>query len=256
MAGLNCGRWDYIFSFIKTFAENPNFVTPDRSKMVMGDAFLRAYSLELIRTCHRRGAFAMGGMAAQIPVKNNPEANDAAFARVRADKEREAGSGHDGTWVAHPDLVPVAMEVFDRLMPTPNNLHQMRADVVTSRMDLLKVHKGTRTEAGLRENIRVGIQYIEAWLRGKGAVPLYNLMEDAATAEISRTQVWQWMRHGATLEDGRVVTREMVMTLIDDEMQAFNGSAFATARRLFTEMATAPACRDFLTVPAYEALEA
>ena len=256
MAGLNCGRWDYIFSFIKTFAENPNFVTPDRSKMVMGDAFLRAYSLELIRTCHRRGAFAMGGMAAQIPVKNNPEANDAAFARVRADKEREAGNGHDGTWVAHPDLVPVAMEVFDRLMPTPNNLHQMRGDVVTSRMDLLKVHKGTRTEAGLRENIRVGIQYIEAWLRGKGAVPLYNLMEDAATAEISRTQVWQWMRHGATLEDGRVVTREMVMTLIDDEMQAFTGGAFATARRLFTEMATAPACRDFLTVPAYEALEA
>ncbi len=254
MAGLNCGRWDYIFSFIKTFAENPAFVTPDRSKMVMGEAFLRAYSKELIKTCHRRGAFAMGGMAAQIPVKNDPAANAAAFARVRADKEREAGDGHDGTWVAHPDLVPVAKEVFDRLMPGPNQLDRLREDVTTTRDDLLQVHAGTRSEAGLRENIRVGIQYIEAWLRGKGAVPLYNLMEDAATAEISRTQVWQWIRHGAATEDGEVVTRERVLTLIDDEMRAFSGGAFATARALFTELATAPACRDFLTVPAYEKL--
>ena len=254
MAGLNCGRWDYIFSFIKSFAENPAFVTPDRSKMVMGEAFLRAYSKELIKTCHRRGAFAMGGMAAQIPVKNDPAANDDAFARVRADKEREAGDGHDGTWVAHPDLVPVAMEVFDRLMPGPNQLDRLREDVVTTRDDLLRMHAGTRTEAGLRENIRVGIQYIEAWLRGKGAVPLYNLMEDAATAEISRTQVWQWIRHGAATEDGEIVTRERVLTLIDDEMRAFSGGEFATARALFTELATATACRDFLTVPAYSKL--
>ncbi len=254
MAGLNCGRWDYIFSFIKTFAENPAFVTPDRSKMVMGDAFLRAYSKALIKTCHHRGAFAMGGMAAQIPVKNDPAANDAAFARVRADKEREAGDGHDGTWVAHPDLVPVAMEVFNRLMPGANQLDKLREDVVTTRDDLLTMHAGTRTEAGLRENIRVGIQYIEAWLRGKGAVPLYNLMEDAATAEISRTQVWQWIRHGAATEDGQVVTRERVLTLIDDEMRAFSGGEFATARALFTELATAPTCRDFLTVPAYDKL--
>jgi malate synthase len=257
IAGLNCGRWDYIFSFIKTFAENANFLTPDRSKMVMGDAFLKAYSLELIKTCHRRGAFAMGGMAAQIPVKNNPEANAAAFARVKADKEREAGNGHDGTWVAHPDLVPVALEVFDRLMPQPNQLDKLRQDVETGRMDLLKLHDGTRTEAGLRENIRVGIQYIEAWLRGKGAVPLYNLMEDAATAEISRTQVWQWIRHGAALDDGRVVTKEMVLGLIDDEMSKFDVSSgeFPQAIKLFRELSTAPECRDFLTVPAYEVLD-
>ncbi len=254
MAGLNCGRWDYIFSFIKTFAENPAFVTPDRAKMVMGDAFLRAYSLQLITTCHRRGAFAMGGMAAQIPVKGDAEANAVAFARVRADKEREAGDGHDGTWVAHPDLVPVALEVFDRLMPGPNNLGTLREDVVTTRDSLLQVHTGTRSEQGLRENTRVGIQYIEAWLRGRGAVPLYNLMEDAATAEISRTQVWQWIRHGAALDDGRVVTRDLVLALIEDEMQAFNGGEFATARRLFTDLATAETCRDFLTVPAYEVL--
>lgn len=256
MAGLNCGRWDYIFSFIKTFAENPAFLTPDRSKMVMGEAFLSAYSKELIKTCHRRGAFAMGGMAAQIPVKNNPEANAAAFARVQADKEREASNGHDGTWVAHPDLVPVAMAVFDRLMPEPNQLHVMRNDIQTTQADLLKMHAGTRTEAGLRENIRVGVQYIEAWLRGKGAVPLYNLMEDAATAEISRTQVWQWIRHGAALEDGRVVTKAMVLDLIDDEISKLDtsGGEFATAIRLFTELSTADTCRDFLTVPAYEVL--
>jgi malate synthase len=255
MAGLNCGRWDYIFSFIKTFAENPRFVTPDRAKMTMGTAFLRAYSVELIRTCHRRRAFAMGGMAAQIPVKTDPAANDAAFARVRADKEREAGDGHDGTWVAHPDLVPVAMAVFDRMMPGPNQLSRLREDVDTARDDLLKVHDGTRTEQGLRENIRVGIQYIEAWLRGRGAVPLYNLMEDAATAEISRTQVWQWIRHTAALEDGRIVTREMVLELIDDEMRAFSGGRFDEARALFTDLATAAHCADFLTVPAYTALD-
>ena len=186
MAGLNCGRWDYIFSYIKRIGSHADALTPDRAAMTMGADFLRAYSLKLIQTCHRRGAFAMGGMAAQIPVKGDAAANETAFARVRADKEREAGDGHDGTWVAHPDLVPVAMEVFDRLMPAANQLGKMRGDVSVTREDMLKVHAGARTEAGLREDIRVGVQYIEAWLRGRGAVPLYNLMEDAATAEISR----------------------------------------------------------------------
>ena len=169
IVGLNCGRWDYIFSFIKRLRAHPAALTPDRAKMVMGDAFLRAYSELLIKTCHRRGAFAMGGMAAQIPVKGDPAANEAAFAKVRADKEREAKAGHDGTWVAHPDLVPVAMEVFDRVMPGPNQLGRLREDVTAGREQLLKVHEGARTEHGLRENIRVGVQYIEAWLRGRGA---------------------------------------------------------------------------------------
>src|SRR6202008_4907167 len=191
MAGLNCGRWDYIFSYIKRLGRQSDALTPDRSAMMMGKAFLGAYSLALIKTCHRRGAFAMGGMAAQIPVRGDATVNEAAFAKVRADKEREAGNGHDGTWVAHPDLVPVAMEVFDRLMPQPNQLGKLREDVTITREDLLGVHDGQRTEHGLRENIRVGVQYIEAWLRGKGAVPLYNLMEDAATADISRAQMWQ-----------------------------------------------------------------
>ena len=193
IVGLNCGRWDYIFSFIKRLGKNPAFLTPDRAAMTMGKAFLAAYSLLLIKTCHRRGAFAMGGMAAQIPIKGDPAANEAAFAKVRADKEREAGNGHDGTWVAHPDLVPVAQQVFDRLMPQANQLSVMRDDVEVTSADMIKVHDGARTENGLRENIRVGVQYLEAWLRGRGAVPLYNLMEDAATAEISRAQVWQWL---------------------------------------------------------------
>ena len=193
IVGLNCGRWDYIFSFIKRLGKNPAFLTPDRSEMTMGKAFLSAYSALLIKTCHRRGAFAMGGMAAQIPVKGDSKANEEAFAKVRADKEREARNGHDGTWVAHPDLVPIAMEVFDRLMPQPNQLSVLRDDVKASARELLEVHKGKRTDEGLRENLRVGVQYIEAWLRGRGAVPIYNLMEDAATAEISRAQVWQWL---------------------------------------------------------------
>src|SRR5271154_3038079 len=218
IVGLNCGRWDYIFSFIKRVGKNPAFLTPDRSEMTMGKAFLNAYSLLLIKTCHRRGAFAMGGMAAQIPVKGDKAANEAAFAKVRADKEREATNGHDGTWVAHPDLVPVAMEVFDRLMPGPNQLGVARDDVSVTRADLLLVHEGGHSEAGLRENIRVGVQYIEAWLRGRGAVPLYNLMEDAATAEISRAQIWQWLHQKAKLADGRVVTPELFKATLADEM--------------------------------------
>lgn len=263
IAGLNCGRWDYIFSFIKRLRKNPNFLTPDRAVMVMGSNFLAAYSLLLIKTCHRRNAFAMGGMAAQIPVKGNDEANQAAFAKVRADKEREATNGHDGTWVAHPDLVPVAMEVFNRVMPQANQVDKKRADVNITRDDMLSVHKGERTEAGLRENIRVGVQYIEAWLRGRGAVPLYNLMEDAATAEISRAQIWQWLYHGATLSDGRKVTPELFREVLKDEMakvraaigsENYDKGRFPEAVKLFEDMSLAPDFEEFLTLPAYKLL--
>jgi malate synthase len=262
MAGLNCGRWDYIFSYIKRLGRQPWALTPDRALMGMGSAFLRAYSLKLIQTCHRRGAFAMGGMAAQIPVKGDNAANKAAFARVRADKEREAGDGHDGTWVAHPDLVPVAMEVFDRLMPQANQLSRLREDVTVSQADMLEVHQGGRTEQGLRENIRVGVQYIEAWLRGRGAVPLYNLMEDAATAEISRAQIWQWIAQGAKLDDGRTVTAALFQSLLGEEMEAlkqvhygFADGAFPAAIRIFSQMSLSDRFEEFLTLPAYEALK-
>src|SRR5690606_22071740 len=215
-------------------------LTPDRAAMGMSGAFLRAYSLKLIQTCHRRGAFAMGGMAAQIPVKGNAEANAAAFAKVRADKEREAGDGHDGTWVAHPDLVPVAMEVFDRPMPQANQLSRLREDVDVGRAEMLRVHEGARTEAGLRENIRVALQYIEAWLRGRGAGPLYNLMEDAATAEISRAQIWQWIRHGADLDDGGIVDAGLFNRLLDEEVRSlgetFGAGRFPEAVQVFADL--------------------
>jgi malate synthase len=204
----------------------------------------------------------MGGMAAQIPVKGDPQANEAAFARVRADKEREAGDGHDGTWVAHPDLVPVAMEVFDRLMPEANQLGKLREDVEVTREDMLRVHEGQRTERGLRENIRVGVQYIEAWLRGRGAVPLYNLMEDAATAEISRAQIWQWIVQAAKLDDGRIVTRDLFKALLSEEMAdlrkvivGFDDGLFPEAIRIFSEMSLSEQFEEFLTLPAYEALK-
>ncbi len=264
IVGLNCGRWDYIFSFIKRLGKNRAFLTPDRSVMTMGQAFLNAYSLLLIKTCHRRGAFAMGGMAAQIPVKGDARANEAAFAKVRADKEREAGNGHDGTWVAHPDLVPIAREVFDRLMPQANQLDVLHDEVHVTAADLVKMHEGKRTEEGLRENIRVGVQYIEAWLRGRGAVPIYNLMEDAATAEISRAQVWQWIHLGAKLDDGREVTAEMFKTALAGEMErvrgevgdaAFEGGRFPEAIRLFSDMSLAGAFDEFLTLPAYRLID-
>jgi malate synthase len=232
--------------------------------MTMGKAFLNAYSLLLIKTCHRRGAFAMGGMAAQIPIKGDPAANEAAFAKVRADKEREAGAGHDGTWVAHPDLVPVAQAVFDRLMPQANQLSVMRDDVKVTREDMIALHDGARTENGLRENIRVGVQYLEAWLRGRGAVPLYNLMEDAATAEISRAQVWQWLRLKAKLDDGRVVTPELFKATFADEMakvraalgaQVYDNGRFAEATKLFEEMSLAPTFEEFLTLPACKLID-
>jgi malate synthase len=261
IAGLNCGRWDYIFSFIKRLGKNKRFLTPDRGVMTMDRAFLRAYSLLLIRTCHRRGAFAMGGMAAQIPVKGDAVKNEAAFTKVRQDKEREAGDGHDGTWVAHPDLVPVASEVFNRLMKTPNQLDKLRRDVQVTRDQMLEMHAGERTEEGLRQNIRVGIQYIEAWLRGRGAVPLYHLMEDAATAEISRAQVWQWLYHRAKLADGREVSQELFEAVLKDEMSkvrdaighsAYDSGRFKEAINLFREMSLAHDFAEFLTIPAYK----
>ena len=200
---LNCGRWDYIFSFIKVFRNHASMTLPDRSQVTMDKAFLKSYVDLLIRTCHKRGIHAMGGMAAQIPIKNDPAANDAALERVRQDKLREVKAGHDGTWLAHPGLIPIAKVVFDEYMKTPNQIAVKREDVHVKGEDLLKVHEGQITEQGLRLNVDVAIQYIESWLRGNGCVPIYNLMEDAATAEISRTQVWQWLRHGAKLNDDR-----------------------------------------------------
>ncbi len=263
IVGLNCGRWDYIFSYIKRIGGNKNYLLPDRGQVGMGAAFLKAYSLLLIKTCHRRGAHAMGGMAAQIPVKGDAAANDAAFAKVRADKDREASNGHDGTWVAHPALVPVAKQVFDALMPQANQIHRTRDDLTITREDLLEPHKGTTTEDGIRENIRVGVQYIGAWLTGRGAVPLYNLMEDAATAEISRTQIWQQLKHGAELNDGRAVTRGLVQALYDDEMatlkaqlgDGFEANRLLEAGALFLELVYAEDFKEFLTTPAYELIK-
>ncbi|TMQ60322.1 MAG: malate synthase A [Candidatus Eisenbacteria bacterium] len=263
-AGLNCGRWDYIFSFIKTRQHDPRAVLPDRSQVTMEQPNMRAYTQLAVRTCHRRGVHSMGGMAAQIPIKNDEAKNKAALDKVRADKLREVRDGHDGTWVAHPGLVPIAREVFEAHMKGPNQLERLREDVNATAADLLQVPTGTRTEEGLRLNVRVGIQYIEAWLRGNGCVPLYSLMEDAATAEISRAQVWQWLHHGATLTDGRRVTPELIGTVIDDEMtriereigtERFRSGRFPEARTLFEKISTAPRLETFLTLPAYEALE-
>jgi malate synthase len=253
-AGLNCGRWDYIFSSVKTLRADPSWVLPDRAQVTMEQPFLRAYTQLLVKTCHRRGAHAMGGMAAFIPIKGDPARNGGALAKVEADKLREVKGGHDGTWVAHPGLVPLARQVFDKHMPTPHQMHVLREDVSVAADDLLQVPQGTRTEAGLRHSIRVGVQYLEAWLRGLGCVPLYDLMEDAATAEISRTQIWQWIRHGARLDDGRAVTAPLVSGLLDEEMAAFRGGRFAEARAIFEELSTSAELAEFLTLPAYEAL--
>ncbi|RMF09372.1 MAG: malate synthase A, partial [Alphaproteobacteria bacterium] len=260
IVGLNVGRWDYIFSFIKVLRNKPEYTLPDRQQVVMGKAFLGAYARLLVQTCHRRGAFAMGGMAAQIPNRRDPEANEKAMAAVRADKEREVREGCDGTWVAHPDLVPVAREVFERLMEGDNQLDRIPSTEPVSQSDLLEIHDGERTEEGLRMNIRVGVQYIEAWLRGYGAVPLYNLMEDAATAEISRTQIWQWQKHGAKLANGSVVTNDLVDTLLDDEMaklkealgaDIYDSGRFPEAIEIFRTLSESDELAPFLTLPAY-----
>ena len=255
-AGLNCGRWDYIFSFIKKFRDKAGFVLPDRAEVTMDRAFLDAYVKLLIRTCHRRGAHALGGMAAQIPIKNDPQANETAMARVREDKLREVTAGHDGTWVAHPGLVPLAREIFDRHMPGPNQLARLRDDVRVGASDLLSVPRGEITEKGLRTNISVGIQYLEAWLRGSGCVPLYNLMEDAATAEISRSQVWQWLRHGAKLAGGSVITRGMVRGTIDEVTSSLPAAGrLPLASKIFEEMMFAEEFPEFLTLVAYDHID-
>jgi malate synthase len=260
-AGLNCGRWDYIYSFIKKFAEDPNCVMPDRGQVTMTAHFLRSYSLLLIKTCHRREIHAMGGMAAQIPIRDDPAANEVAMEKVRADKQREAGDGHDGTWVAHPGLVAIAKDIFDREMPQPNQIARKRQDVHVAASDLLAVPKGTITEAGLRQNLNVGIGYIEAWLRGIGCVPLYNLMEDAATAEISRAQIWQWIRHRAKLEDGRVVDATLCRKVLDEELAKLRQPAgpearYAEAASLVHQLIEAPGFPAFLTLPAYDMITA
>ena len=260
-AGLNCGRWDYIFSFIKKFRNRPDFVLPDRDQVTMTVEFMRAYSLLLIKTCHRRNAHAMGGMAAQIPIKGDDEANEKALAKVRADKEREAGDGHDGTWVAHPGLVPIAKEIFDRAMPEANQIARKRQDVNVGAKDLVKVPAGTITDLGLRHNIDVGIQYIAAWLGGLGCVPIYNLMEDAATAEICRSQVWQWLHHGASITDGPKIDGELFETLLREQIakieervgrDAFNAGNYEEAADLFAEMVKTEDFPEFLTLPAYD----
>jgi malate synthase len=263
-AGLNCGRWDYIFSFIKKFRNDRRFVLPDRAAITMDRPFLKSYADLLIQTCHRRHIHAMGGMAAQIPVKNDPAANTAALAKVMQDKLREVNAAHDGTWVAHPGLVPVARGVFDARMAASHQLPVTRDDVRVTAADLLAVPDGDITIQGLRTNIDVGIQYLESWLRGTGCVPIYNLMEDAATAEISRTQVWQWVTHGAKLADGRRVTTELVRRTMAVELgklreqlgpARFDSGKFDLASQLFDRMMTGTDFPEFLTTVAYDHID-
>ncbi|MEO6022755.1 MAG: malate synthase A [Burkholderiales bacterium] len=265
-AGLNCGRWDYIFSCIKKFRMDKNIVLADRNLITMTSPFMRAYALLLVKTCHRRNAPAMGGMAAQIPIKNDPVANDAAMAKVRADKEREATDGYDGTWVAHPGLVPIAKEIFDKHMPTPNQIHRQRPDIHSTAADLINFKpEGPITENGLRINISIGLQYLGAWLGGTGCVPIFNLMEDAATAEISRAQLWQWIRSPrGVLEDGRKVTKELFRQLMPEELAKIKTSLGETgwkagkyddAAKMFDTLTTSDDFVEFLTLPAYEAIQ-
>jgi len=261
--GLNCGRWDYIFSFIKQLRNRAEFVLPDRDQVTMERHFLKSYVDLLIQTCHRRGAHALGGMAAQIPVRDD-SANQLAMERVRADKLREARAGHDGTWIAHPGLAPVARAAFDSVMHGPNQLHVLRGEVAVQAGDLVRVPRGTITEEGIRNNIRIGVQYLAAWLRGSGCVPLYNLMEDAATAEICRAQLWQWLRHGARTVDGAAVTVGRIERLFAQELDRIHqevGAArvlegvFPSAARLMETMIKQEVFEEFLTLPAYELLD-
>jgi malate synthase len=265
MAGLNCGRWDYIFSFIKRFKNVPGYLFPDRARITMTRHCMHSYSLLVIQTCHRRGVHAMGGMAAQIPIKHDPHANAAALQKVRDDKIREAHDGHDGTWVAHPGLVQIAREEFDKAMPAPNQIDKLRQDVTVTAEDLLKVPKGEITEEGLRTNIDVGIQYMANWLSGLGCVPIYDLMEDAATAEISRTQVWQWVHHPeGILSDGRKVTLKMFRVVLGEELlkikkaigdERYSKGNYEKAARLFDEIISNEELEEFLTLKAYDYLD-
>ena len=263
-AGLNCGRWDYIFSVIKRMRNRPEFIFPDRSQVTMTVPFMRAYTQLCIQTCHKRNAPALGGMAAQIPIKGDSNANKAAFQKVAEDKRREAVDGHDGTWVAHPGMVAVAMEQFDEHMPTPNQIDNKREDVHVTAADLVEVPRGTITEDGLRSNISVGIQYIASWLSGNGAAPIHNLMEDAATAEISRSQVWQWIRHPkGVLTDGRNINVSLFHQITEEEADKIKESVgesvylsgnYAAARELFTSLTLQSDFAEFLTLPGYEKL--
>lgn len=263
MAGLNCGRWDYIFSYIKKFRNHHNFTVPDRGQVTMATPFMEAYSLLVIQRCHKRNVHAIGGMAAQIPVKNNEEANRIAYEKVRTDKEREAKNGHDGTWVAHPGLVPIALEVFDKYMPESNQIQNKREDLKITESQLLEQPTGTITEDGIRKNINVGILYLESWLSGNGAAALYNLMEDAATAEISRTQLWQWLHNNSVLEDGRKFTVELYLELLESEIHqiknmvgedSFKNGKFNLAIELFDSLVISEKFEEFLTLKAYKFL--
>jgi malate synthase len=266
-AGLNAGRWDYIFSIIKKFSSRPDFLLPDRAQVTMTVPFMRAYTELLVKTCHRRGAFAMGGMAAFIPSRRDPKVNEVALPKVQDDKLRESRDGFDGTWVAHPDLVPVAREIFAEFMgDRPNQLDRQRPEVAVQAHELLdmRVPDGQITEAGLRNNISVGMQYIDSWLRGTGAAAIFNLMEDAATAEISRSQVWQWVHHGATLNTGQRVTRDLVQKLIEEELHTISAARAAQpesashlneARQLFEQVTLSETFTEFLTLPAYEHID-
>jgi malate synthase len=263
-SGLNCGRWDYMFSFIKTFRNLPGYVLPNRAEVTMESHFMKSYVDLLIQTCHRRGIHAMGGMAAQVPIKNDPVVNEQALNKVRQDKMREVKAGHDGTWVAHPGLVPLAKGIFDQYMKEPNQISKKRPTVHVTGKDLLAVPEGTITEKGLRWNIDVGLQYLEAWLRGIGCVPIYNLMEDAATAEICRAQVWQWVRHAAKLDDGRTVTGELVRELTKEELEKlrselgadrYDSGRFRKASQIFEELMTNVEFPEFLTLVAYDYID-
>lgn len=258
-SGLNCGRWDYIFSFIKKFRNLPEFILPDRDQVTMTSPFMNAYSKRVIEVCHKRNVHAIGGMAAQIPIKNDYEANSQAFGKVRNDKEREVKNGHDGTWVAHPDLVSVAKDIFDQFMPEKNQIDK-KFDYQITENDLLEIPKGEITEQGVRKNINVGILYIESWLMGVGAAAIYNLMEDAATAEISRTQVWQWLKNEAFLNDERKLTREMILQWEFEELERiekyvgeerFKNGKFTLAKELFNELIFCENFVEFLTLKAY-----
>jgi malate synthase len=260
-AGLNAGRWDYIFSMIKKFHGRPDFMLPDRVQITMTVPFMRAYTELLVKTCHRRGAHAIGGMAAFIPSRRDPQVNEVALVKVREDKEREAGDGFDGTWVAHPDLVPVAMEVFDRVLAEkPHQKERLREEVQVSGRQLLdtNVPGGTITEGGVRNNVSVGLQYLNSWLLANGAAAIYNLMEDAATAEISRAQLWQWMHHHAKLDDGRPVTRALYEQIRDEELGKLGGreaGRYREATEVLDELVLDDEFANFLTLPAYEHLE-
>lgn len=252
-AGLNCGRWDYIFSVIKRFRQNPQFILPDRSAVTMTVPFMDAYVKLLIKTCHRRGVHAMGGMAAQIPIKNDKAANDKAMAGVRADKLREVRAGHDGTWVAHPALATIAAEVFNKHMPTPNQFFVRREEVHVTANDLLNMNvPGQITEEGIRKNLNIGLGYMEGWLRGVGCVPINYLMEDAATAEVSRSQIWQWVKHGVSTAEGKKLDKAYALKLLKEqaaelEKSAPKGNKYATAAKYFATQVTGEDYADFLT---------